>query len=129
LSAREDTLKKIFVVDDSDMYLLTADDALKKRYDVFTMPSASKMFALLLEELTPDLSLLDIDMPDMNGFEALQKLKSSEKWMDIPVVFLTGMTDDGDEAKGLALGAADFVVKPFSPEKLLNCVQTHLDID
>jgi putative two-component system response regulator len=118
----------IFVVDDSDTNLSMAEEALEDQYRVMTMPSAAKMFALL-EKITPDLILLDIEMPEMSGFEALQLLKSNSLWAQIPVMFLTGRTDTAVEVRGFQLGAVDFVIKPFSVPVLLNRIKTHLDID
>jgi len=121
-------MKTIFVVDDSDTNLSMAENALEDLYCVMTMPSAAKMFTLL-DKVTPDLILLDIEMPDMNGFEALQQLKSHDAYATIPVIFLTGMTDVSTEVQGFELGAVDFIAKPFSAPVLLNRIKTHLDID
>jgi putative two-component system response regulator len=93
-----------------------------------TMPSAMKMFSLL-EKVTPDLILLDIEMPEMDGFEAVKKLKSEGKWASLPVMFLTGRNDPNVEVMCFDLGAVDFVLKPFSAPVLLNRIKTHLDID
>ncbi len=121
-------LKMIFVVDDSDTNLLMVERALEKQYYVMTLPSAAKMFALL-EKIIPDLILLDIEMPGMDGFAALQCLKAHNQHADIPVIFLTGMSDSSLEARGFELGAVDFITKPFSVPVLLNRIKTHLDID
>jgi len=121
-------VKTIFVVDDSDTNLSMAEAALEDQYRVMTMPSAARMFALL-EKVKPDLILLDIEMPDMDGFDALKKLKSDEALADIPVMFLTGRTDADVEVHGFEIGAVDFVTKPFSAPVLLNRIKTHLDID
>jgi putative two-component system response regulator len=122
-------MKTIFVVDDSDTNLSMAEAVLEDNYRVMTMPSAAKMFTLL-EKVSPDLILLDIEMPVMDGFETLQKLKSeSSSNSDIPVMFLTGRNDAEVEARGLEMGAVDFVTKPFSAPVLLNRIKTHLDID
>jgi len=120
--------KTIFVVDDQDTNLSMAKEALKEYYQVMTMPSAEKMFALL-EKITPDLILLDIDMPEIDGFEALCRLKTNAAHVDIPVIFLTGMTDSSVEVSGFQLGVVDFIAKPFSAPVLLNHVKTHLGID
>jgi putative two-component system response regulator len=120
--------KTIFVVDDSDTNLSMAEEALESHYRVITLPSAAKMFAFL-EKIPPDLILLDIEMPGMGGFEALQRLKAQEKHADIPVIFLTGITDAPTEAHGFELGAVDFITKPFSVPVLLNRIKTHLHID
>jgi putative two-component system response regulator len=121
-------VKTIFVVDDSDTNLSMAENALEDLYCVMTLPSASKMFTLL-EKVTPDLILLDIEMPEMNGFEALQKLKGHDQFTGIPVIFLTALSDATIEAQGFELGAVDFIIKPFSAPVLLNRIKTHLDID
>jgi len=121
-------MKTIFVVDDSDTNLSMAEEALDRLYRVMTMPSAAKMFSLL-GKITPDLILLDIEMPEMDGFEALNRLKSESLWANIPVVFLTGRTDAAVEVHGFEMGAVDFITKPFSAPVLINRIKTHLDID
>jgi len=118
-------MKTIFVVDDSDTNLMTAEESLEDHYQVMTIPSAVKMFAFL-EKITPDMILLDIEMPEMNGFEALQRLKSQQSYADIPVIFLTGYLDDAIEARSRELGAADIITKPFSASVLLERIETHL---
>jgi len=118
-------MKTILVVDDSDTNLMTAEEALEDHYDVMTIPSAAKMFGFL-EKITPDLILLDIQMPEMDGFEALQRLKSQPSYADIPVIFLTGYLDDAIEARSRELGAADIITKPFSAPVLLERIGAHL---
>ena len=120
--------KIIFVVDDSDINLTVAKEALKGQYRVMTLQSAKKMFSLM-EKVTPALILMDIEMPEMNGFEALTRMKDHYKYADIPVIFLTGMTDASEEARGFQLGVIDFITKPFSAPVLINRIKTHLDID
>jgi len=117
-------LKTIFVVDDSDTNLAMAEEALENDYNVMTMPSAGKMF-LLLEKMAPELILLDIEMPDMNGFEALEKLKGS-KWAGIPVLFLTGTVNASIKEQSSKLGAVGIVEKPFSSSALLDHVKQHI---
>jgi putative two-component system response regulator len=119
-------LRTIFVVDDSDTNLAMAEQALEDDYRVMTVPSAGKMFSLL-EKMTPDLILLDIEMPEMNGFEALEKLKSGNLWLNIPVVFLTGTVNASIKERSSKLGAAGIVTKPFSPSMLLECVKSHIE--
>jgi len=117
--------KTIFVVDDNDTNLSIAKEALRKEYKVMTLPSAAKMFGFL-EKIKPDLILLDIEMPEMNGFEAMQYLKKNAP--EIPVIFLTGVSDASMEVRGFQLGAIDFILKPFSAPALLNRIKTHLNI-
>jgi len=118
-------LKTIFIVDDSDTNLAMAEEALEDDFRVMTLPSAAKMFALL-EKMTPNLILLDIEMPEMNGFEALEKLKANSLWSGIPVIFLTGTASASIEEKGLKLGAVGIVTKPFSSSTLINQINSHI---
>lgn len=120
--------KTIFIVDDSDTNLLKAEEALENLYRVMTLPSAVKMFDLL-ENVVPDLILLDIEMSGMNGLDALKKLKANRVFMDIPVIFLTSRDDSEVEAYGFELGAIDFISKPFSTPVLINRIKMHLNID
>ena len=121
-------MKTIFVVDDNNVNLLSADDALSKHYRVFTMPSAASMFELL-EDIRPDLILLDILMPEMDGFEVLKLLRANVNYADVPVIFLTSRTDASTESLGFELGAVDFISKPFSRPVLLNRIKAHLNVE
>jgi putative two-component system response regulator len=105
-----------------------AEEALGKQYRVIALYSAAKMFAAL-EKFRPSLILLDIEMPEMSGFEAMERLKSGGLYADIPVIFLTAMADAANEAYGVELGAVDFIAKPFSGPVLLNRIKNHLNID
>jgi putative two-component system response regulator len=120
--------KTIFVVDDNETNLTIAKEVLKDQYRVITLPSAAKMFEFL-QRITPDLILLDIEMPVMDGFEALMLLKKEQKNAEIPVIFLTALMDVAVEVRGFQLGVVDFITKPFSPPVLTNRIKTHLDID
>ena len=121
-------MKTIFIVDDVDTNLMTAKTALGGAYRPYAVPSAAKMFKLL-EKITPDLILLDIEMPEMDGFEALQILKSNDKLQSIPVVFLTASSDAETEVRGFEMGALDFINKPFSPPVLVKRVELHIETD
>jgi len=118
--------KVIFVVDDNDINLSVAREALKEHYRVITLPSAAKMLSII-EKIKPDLILLDIYMPETDGFKALEILKSSGDYADIPVIFLTGTTDDLIEADILKQGVIDIIKKPFSAHFLQNKVSAHLN--
>jgi len=121
-------LKTIFIVDDNDVNLSTAEKVLSKQYRAFTLPSASAMFELL-NDIVPDLILLDILMPEMDGFEAMRLLRGDARYSDIPVIFLSGRNDSATEAHGFEIGALDFISKPFSEPVLLNRIKTHLEIE
>ena len=120
--------KTIFVVDDDDINLFLAAEVLKHIYNVITIPSAQRMFALL-EKIVPSLILLDIQMPEMDGFEALKLIKSNDKYKNIPVVFLTALHDPEVEIRGFESGALDFIVKPFSTPVLLNRIRLQIDVN
>jgi len=120
-------MKVIFVVDDSAVNLIKAKQALEGQYDVFTMLSAAKMFSLI-EKIMPDLILLDIEMPEMDGFAALKKLRENELTAQIPVIFLTAYSDEARESHGLDMGAVDFIPKPFSTPIVLRRIANHLHV-
>ena len=121
-------MKTIFIVDDKYTNLTMAEEVLESQYRIMTLSSAAKMFALL-EKVIPDLILLDIEMPEMDGFEALQLLKDNKTYSNIPVIFLTSMSSSELEIRGLQLGAVDFITKPFTDLVLLNRVKNQLDLD
>ena len=83
----------------------------------------------VMDSIQPDLILLDVEMPEMSGFEVLQILKENSVTSAIPVIFLTGSTDAEDEVRGLQMGVVDFVRKPFSASVLQNRIKNHLEMD
>ena len=117
--------QKIMLVDDNKANLTMGKSILDKYYDVFALPSTDKLFQFL-KRVTPDLILLDIEMPGMNGYEVLTILKADKHYADIPVIFVTAKTAEADELNGLALGAIDYVTKPFSATLLLKRIENHL---
>jgi two-component system, cell cycle response regulator len=120
-------MKKIIVVDDNIENLTALKDTLKDKYEVYPSPSASKMFELL-EHIMPDLILLDVEMPEMNGYEAVKKLKSVEKYKSIPFMFLTIRDDIKSEMNGLDLGAIDYIHKPFVSPLLLQRINKNFSL-
>ncbi|MCL2210083.1 MAG: response regulator [Treponema sp.] len=129
-------MKTIFVVDDNTVNLMTADKVLSDWYNTLTFVSASAMFEFLNNivphetSLTvPDLILLDIMMPDIDGFKALKMLRADARYTKIPVIFLTSKNDANTEALGFQMGVIDFISKPFSGLVLLNRIKTHLHIE
>ncbi|MDR1970653.1 MAG: response regulator [Treponema sp.] len=118
----------IILVDDNPANLRTGKNVLSDKYSVFTVPSAEKMFDVL-EKNKPALILLDIDMPGMDGYEAIKILKAKEETRNIPVIFLTGKADTSDELEGLSLGAIDYITKPFIPPLLLKRIEVHLLVE
>ena len=117
--------KTIFLVDDALTNLTVGHSALEPFYNVVTISSGERLLKIL-ERRVPDLVLLDIDMPEMNGYEALAQIRANEKLESLPVIFLTSYSDSVSELKGLSLGAVDYIAKPFSPPLLLKRIELHL---
>jgi len=118
--------KKIIYVDDVNYSLITVKNRLCDYYEIFPADSVVKMFEFL-EYFKPDLILMDVNMPDIDGYEAIKSLKSDERFANIPVIFLTGNSDRESVVKGLSLGAADYVIKPFSATKLIESIEFNMD--
>ena len=121
-------MKTIFIVDDNKYNLFSAKTALEGVYKTYALQSAERMFKVA-ERIIPDLILLDIDMPEMDGFEAMQRLKADKRWNDIPVVFLTARNDEEAEIIGFDMGSLDFIHKPISPPVLIKRIETYLETD
>ncbi|MCL1956896.1 MAG: response regulator [Fibromonadales bacterium] len=119
--------KTIYLVDDNVTNLTLGKDALVEHYKVFTMNSGAALLKFL-EKNIPDLILLDVEMPEMNGYEVIKLVKSKRETKDVPVIFLTAKTDGDSELEGLSLGAIDYITKPFSPSILLKRIETHLKL-
>jgi putative two-component system response regulator len=120
--------KLVLLVDDNPANLRIGKNVLAEKYAVATSPSAEKMFSLL-ENNNPAMILLDVDMPEMNGHEAIKILKSKPETKDIPVIFLTARAESDDELEGLSLGAIDYITKPFQPPLLLKRIEVHLLVE
>ena len=121
----ENTRSKIILVDDAKANLTMGRNLLKTFYEIYPAPSARRLFEIL-ENVIPDLILLDIEMPEMDGYEAIKKLKADPRFADIPVIFLTSKDDDDSEMEGFDLGAVDYVTKPFSGPLLLKRIANQL---
>ena len=102
----------ILIVDDENVNLKIMVHILHDDYTIYTATNG-KNAVEKAKEFRPDLILLDIIKPEMDGYETLCELKKFTETMDIPVIFITGLSDEGDEEKGLALGAVDYITKPF----------------
>jgi putative two-component system response regulator len=122
------TKKTIIMVDDNLTNLTIGNNALGSQYNVITLNSGARLLKTL-EKIIPDLILLDIDMPEMNGYETLTILKSKPGYTHIPVIFLTAKSDTSSELEGLSLGAIDYITKPFSPPLLLKRIELHLLVE
>lgn len=117
----------ILAVDDTPANIDVVKGVLSKTY--FVQAAINGMMALkIVEKKRPDLILLDIMMPEMDGYEVCHRLKSNPETKDIPIIFLTAKTEIGDETKGLELGAVDYITKPISPGILKERVKNHLEL-
>ena len=118
--------KLILIVDDTPTNLGVISGALKDSYKTKVATNGQKALDLAAAEEKPDLILLDIMMPEMDGYEVCQRLKADPATSEIPVIFLTGQTSAEDETKGFDVGAVDYVHKPFSPAVVKARVRSHI---
>ena len=118
----------ILVVDDDTSNLALAQKLLGKEYRI-AAANSGKVALKYLENKSPDLILLDINMPEMDGFQVMEKLREEERFAHIPVIFLTADNDPETETKCFASGAVDFVGKPFLPDVLLSRVRRTLELE
>lgn len=121
-----DSRQKILIVDDVPISIKILQESLKDEYDICVVTSGKDALQLVAGDNRPDLILLDIIMPEMDGYETCARLKSNPHTANTPIIFLTVMDADEDEEKGLALGAVDYVTKPVSIPILKARVRTHL---
>jgi len=128
IAGMKDLQKKIIIVDDNETNLYVGRNLLKSYYAVYPVLSAAKLFSVL-EKFIPDLILLDVDMPEMNGYETIKILKANPRFADIPVIFLTAKNDDESELEGFKSGAVDYVTKPLSGPLLLQRIADQLLIE
>ena len=122
----EKPIATVLVVDDTPDNLSLMGGLLRDHYHVKVANQGEKALKIAQGEQPPDLILLDIMMPGMDGYEVCRRLKANLHTRDIPVIFLTARADMEDERQGLALGAVDYITKPISPPILLARVATHL---
>lgn len=118
----------VLVVDDTPENLSILSALLKDSYQVRAANHGERALQIALSDKPPDLILLDVMMPDLDGYEVCRRLKHNPKTRDIPIIFLTARTEIDDERKGLELGAADYITKPISPPIVLARVATQLDL-
>ncbi|MFT3985347.1 MAG: response regulator [Lachnospiraceae bacterium] len=119
--------KIIMVVDDTPSNLQYAMQVLGDRYKVIPVKSGEAALTAM-EKILPDLILLDIEMPQMDGYETIRRIQHEERTASIPVIFLTAHSDMDNELKGFQLGAVDFIIKPFVPEIMLARVSTQIEL-
>jgi PAS domain S-box-containing protein len=119
---------KILIVDDQPENIWPLTQHLQSGFDVLCVTSGKEALEIVFSENRPDLILLDIMMPGMDGYQVCEKLKADESTREIPVIFLTGKTADPEQVKGLGIGAQDYVTKPFSLPVVMARVKSVLNI-
>lgn len=119
--------KTILIVDDTPANIQVLNELLHKDYRVLFSTDGKEALKLAAES-TPDLILLDIMMPDMDGYEVCRRLKGDEALKDIPIIFVTALSEEENESQGLDLGAVDYISKPFNPGIVLLRVKNHLQL-
>ena len=122
------TKPSILIVDDINENLHALLSILRDEYAVMAATNGEKALELATRIPSPDLVLLDIKMPDMDGYEVLHRLKSNPATADIPVIFVTALSESADEAAGIKLGAADYITKPINPDLLKQRILTQLEL-
>ncbi|NMG46602.1 response regulator [Azoarcus communis] len=123
-----DAASTILIVDDVPDNLLVLGSLLQPSYNVLAAPSGPRALEILAGESLPDLVLLDIMMPEMDGYEVLARIQDNPRTCDIPVIFLTALDSPGDEERGLEQGAADYITKPLQPAVVLARVRNQLEL-
>jgi CheY-like chemotaxis protein len=121
-------LETILVVDDSVENLQVLTALLRDKYKVKVAKSGAKAIEILETDASVDLILLDIMMPEMDGYEVCERIKSSNSTAKIPVIFITALNESSDETKGFKVGGADFITKPFNADVVLARIKTHLEL-
>ena len=119
---------KILIVDDKPENLKVLLGALKEYGGEISIAQSGQETLDLMDTFFPDIILLDVMMPDMNGFETCRRLKDNEATKDIPVIFMTALSDTVDKLNGFEVGGVDYITKPFQHEEVLARVKAHLTI-
>lgn len=119
--------QKVLIVDDMSSNIKVLGEALRGCYDISFARSGSEALEIVAQNL-PDLILLDIMMPGIDGYEVCKRLRLEKKSRDVPIIFITARDTDGDETRGFKLGAVDYITKPFNPEIVKARVKTQLEL-
>jgi DNA-binding response OmpR family regulator len=118
--------QNILLIDDDETQLLIAKSLLQNEYTVFTAKSGKDAIENILQGFNPDIILLDILMPKMDGWETFNRIRSICLLKDVPIIFLTSVTEESQEKLALEMGAVDYIKKPYNNEDLLNRIKNSL---
>ena len=119
---------KVLIVDDIEENLQVVGNILSEHNIVILLAKDGRQAIKVAQKKQPDLILLDINMPEMNGYEACEFLKNDEQTKEIPIIFLSALNEKEDIIKGFSLGGVDYISKPFNKAELLSRVFTHLEL-
>jgi adenylate cyclase len=124
--ALEARVPRILVVDDMPDNLFLMHGLFEGRYDVVQASSGKEALQVVMSSNPPDMVLLDIMMPDMDGYEVLRRIRQHPPTANIPIVFLTALATRQDERLGMDLGAVDYFTKPVDPELVMRRLEAHV---
>ena len=119
---------KVLIVDDVDVNRYSLKNVVEKMNQMPMLAENGEQALKILEKVVPDLIVLDIYMPQMNGFEFCEEIKADRKFSDIPVIFISGFDDPADIKKCFAIGGEDYITKPFMPEEVKARIEPRLII-
>jgi CheY-like chemotaxis protein len=120
-------MKKILIVDDNEVHLVIAENILKGKYDVTTAKSGKEALSLLSKGLIPTLILLDVLMPEMDGWETYNKIKGISLLRNVPIAFLTSLDGVREKLYASRIGAADLITKPYDGEELIRRIEKMIE--
>jgi response regulator RpfG family c-di-GMP phosphodiesterase len=121
--------QRILIVDDTPANIKILNDLLRSQYHISVVTNGPDALQFVESEYKPDLILLDIMMPEMDGYEVCRRLKNNEETKNIPVLFVTAKSEVKDETFGLSLGAVDYITKPIEPNIIKARIKTHLELE
>ena len=125
---REIKPQTVLIVDDEPANISLLNEVLKTDYRIMVAKDGKRALLVAQSNPPPDLILLDIVMPELDGYEVLKRLKADEDTKKIPIIFVTSKNKDEDETKGLEMGAVDYIHKPFNPAVVKARVRAHLEL-
>ena len=124
----DDIIRTILIVDDEPTSINVLNEVLKDSYKIVFAKDGTVGLKIALSDSPPDLILLDIVMPGIDGYDVCKKLKKNDSTKNIPIIFITANGKEDDETKGFELGAVDYITKPFNPIVVKARVKAHLEL-
>ena len=116
-------MKKLLMIDDDEIYLTMAENILEEKYEIITAKSGKEAIEILLKGITPNLILLDILMPNMDGWMTYNRLRGISLIKDVPIAFLTSLDGSNEKTHALEIGASDYITKPYERDDLIKRIE------